>query len=231
MHPVSCFITLTYDDDHYSPSLNYLDFQRFMYRVRSRLGKTRFFMCGEYGDVNLRPHFHALLFGQYFSDGVSCGKSIFSSAVLSSLWPFGFSSFGAVSYQSAAYVAGYCFKKLSGNYVRSTVVDMRTGELVPRVSEFGHMSLKPGIGYDWFRKFWREVYGVRDGCVLKGGQLVPAPRYYDKLLERLDPDLAESQFYSRYVNAERFLQDTTPARLAVRETCAKAHYDSKQRSL
>src|SRR5258708_6987049 len=49
MHDTSCFITLTYDDDHYGgPSLNYVDFQQFMYRLRKRLGPTRFYMCGEY---------------------------------------------------------------------------------------------------------------------------------------------------------------------------------------
>ena len=231
MHETNSFVTLTYDDEHYSPSLNYLDFQRFMYRLRQRVGRVRFFVCGEYGETTLRPHFHCIIFGYHFVDGVSCGKLIYSSKVLSELWPFGFSSFGALSYQSAAYVAGYCLKKLSGNYIPSTVVDMRTGEFVDRVPELGHMSLKPGIGYTWFAKYWREVYGVRDGCVLKGGKQVPAPRYYDKCLQRLDPDLAEDKFFARYLNAERFLEDTTPARLKVREDVTLARFKQQERFL
>lgn len=245
MHRQSSFVTLTYDDAHFSPSLNYSDFQGFMHRLRSEVrykrnsaaanNSVRFFACGEYGDINLRPHFHAILFGYQPTDGVPCGKDIFSSKVLSRLWPFGFSSFGGVSYQSASYVAGYCLKKVSNNArsadlysKRYSRVDPRTGELVTVEPEMGRMSLKPGIGYSWFQKYWREVYLARDGCVLKGGTQVPAPRYYDKLLESLDSDLSDQVFYNRYVNADRFLADTTPERLAVREFIAVHNSHSKR---
>ena len=62
MHESNCFITLTYMDN--PVSLDYRDFQLFMKRLRSKSGKrVRFFMCGEYGENNSRPHFHAILFG------------------------------------------------------------------------------------------------------------------------------------------------------------------------
>lgn len=231
MHLVSSFVTLTYEDT--GPSLVPLDFTRFMYRVRQRLGPTRFYACGEYGELNQRPHFHALLFGQTFSDGVPCGKDIYSSKVLSRLWPFGFASFGGVTYDSAAYVAGYVCKKITGpaadsHYAR---VDVRSGEVVKCVPEFGRMSLKPGIGFPWFEKYWREVYGPRDGVVKKGGQLVPPPRTYDKWLSRLEDDGAGFRFdelkEERLERALRFGDDTTKERLEVRERCAAA----KQRFL
>lgn len=233
-HEVSSFVTLTYDDSHLvSPSLNYSDFQRFMYRLRRKLGPTRFFMCGEYGSLNWRPHFHALLFGRTFTDGVKCGKDIMSSSVLSSLWPFGFASFGNVTYQSAAYVAGYACKKVTGaraveHYKR---VDVATGEILQLRPEFGKMSLKPGIGYDWFRKYWKEVYLARDGVVLHGGRTVPAPRYYDKLLLDLESDLREYKDYERYVRSAKFIDDCTPDRLFSRELCAIANHNLKRRVL
>jgi hypothetical protein len=62
----SSFVTLTYSDDNCPKSLTYVDFQKFMRRLRKRLGSTRFFVCGEYGDEKRRPHFHAGLFGQAF---------------------------------------------------------------------------------------------------------------------------------------------------------------------
>lgn len=186
MHKVSSFVTLTYDEEHYKVSLEYRDFQQFMYRVRARYGPTRFFMGGEYGETTGRPHFHALLFGREFDRTNQVSEEAFESPALQSLWPFGFSSVGDVTLQSAQYVAKYCVKKITGkeaeaHYLR---VDKQTGEYVYVQPEFGHMSLKPGLGYEWFSKYWKEVYGPRDGVPLKGGVVVPAPRYYDTLLFR-----------------------------------------------
>jgi hypothetical protein len=84
------------------------------------------------------------------------------------------------------------------------------------------MSLRPGIGYAWFQKYWREVYVARDGCVLHGGKTVPAPSYYDKLLQNLDFDLADHKKVARYAQSLSFAHDTTPARLLTREICATA---------
>ena len=40
-----------------------------MKRLRKRAGSdVRFYMCGEYGPENWRPHYHALLFGFDFAD-------------------------------------------------------------------------------------------------------------------------------------------------------------------
>lgn len=232
LHQVNSFVTLTYDQDHFDPSLNYRDFQKFMYRLRTRVGPTRFYMCGEYGEQTQRPHFHALLFGRTFHDGVNCGKDIQSSRTLTSLWPHGFSSFGAVTYQSAAYVARYATKKITGpladaHYAR---VDTRTGECVQVTPEFGHMSLRPGIGQGWFQKFWSEVYVPRDGVVRPGGKTIPPPRYYDKLLDELNFQLKEEKDYDRYLKSLEHRHDNTPERLAVREHVAKAALAFKQRS-
>jgi len=230
MHPdPSSFITLTYDDAHCPTSLNYKHFQVFMRGLRRKLGATRFFACGEYGEQTQRPHFHALLFGRTFPDPVLQGTDLFTSQILSKLWPHGFSSFGNCTYQSAAYVAGYSLKKVSGPNADShyLAIDWRTGELVERTPEFGRMSLKPGIGYTWFQKYWPEVYLARDGCVLKGGKMIPAPRYYDKLLQDLDFDLADSKSFERYTKAAAFADDNTRERLAVRETCAKARVSQR----
>lgn len=221
MHDSSLFVTLTYEDSECPISLDYRDFQRFMYRLRASKGPgIRFYMCGEYGELTRRPHFHAILFGVSFSDGVPCGKDIFHSPQLSKLWGKGFVSYGAVTYESAGYVAGYVIKKRLGKHASDFYrwVDWRTGEIVEVRPEFARMSLKPGIGYEWFRKYWREVYGPRDGVVLRGGRSVPPPRYYDKLLLETDADLSEWRSFQRYLNADT--RDATPERLQVRELVA-----------
>lgn len=189
-------------------------------------------MCGEYGESSLRPHFHALLFGVGFADRVLCGKDLYRSPSLEKLWTSGFSSVGDVTYQSAAYVAQYALKKVNGELAdrRYSRVDGRTGECVRVVPEFGHMSLKPGIGYGWFQKFWRDVYLARDG-VMVHERLVPPPRYYDKLLDALDFDLKEGKDFDRYVRSGKFADDCTPERLMQREICAVSRERSKRKGI
>lgn len=228
------FVTLTYDESKYDPSLNYRDFQLFMRRLRKSrpLERIRFFCCGEYGDINLRPHFHALLFNCSFRDPSKIGESLFRSPELERLWPAGMSSFGDVTFQSAGYVARYSMKKRTGDaavehYKR---VHLETGEIVSVRPEFGRMSLKPGIGFPWFQKFWTDVYSARDGVVMSGKTL-PAPVYYDKMLEKFQLSVATEKEFDRYINSEKFKDDCTPERLGVREICAKARLDINKRYL
>ena len=82
MHEENAFITLTYDDEHLPElgSLKFSDFQKFIRRFRKKLAREdmkahgvvyrrlRFYHCGEYGDKEGRPHFHAILFGYDFTD-------------------------------------------------------------------------------------------------------------------------------------------------------------------
>lgn len=229
MHRASSFVTLTYEHD-YVPSLEYRDFQLFMKRLRKAIGPTRFFAVGEYGAELGRPHFHALLFGAHFADRKKHTKTLFRSELLSRLWPHGFGSIGNVTFQSAAYCARYCCEKVTGpmadeHYRR---VDLDTGELVSVVPEFAHMSLKPGIGYPWFLKFWKDVYLARDGVVI-GGKTLPAPKYYDRLLEASCPEMRCDKDFDRYVRSKEFEADCTPRRLVDREIVAKARLSQLRR--
>nr|UQB76413.1 replication associated protein [Flumine microvirus 24] len=233
MHAVSSFVTLTYSDTYAKPSLRYRDFQLFMKRLRfKKRTPVRFFMCGEYGSVNKRAHFHALLFGVSFDGLQDIGKGLSRSVELERLWPFGFSSIGSVTYASAGYVARYALKKVYGraavdHYKR---VDLCTGEVFQVVPEFAHMSLKPGLGYTWFQKYWREVALARDGVIVDGVKN-SSPRYYDKLLELMDFDLKDHNDFLRYVNSKKFADDCTPERLAVRENVARARVNQLTRNL
>jgi len=233
MHEASSFVTLTYDDAHVQSSLNYSDYQSFMRRLRLEVGPTRFFCAGEYGAKTLRPHFHAILFGLALSDRLAIGDRLYRSPLLERLWPFGFSSVGDVSMQSAMYVAKYTCKVASGDLAASKYsrVDIRTGEIVSVVPEFARMSLRPGIGATWFAKYWRDVYEARDGVVQAGGYTMSAPRFYDVLLDRMNPFVLDDKKYSRYVSAGRFVEDTSPSRLAAREACAVANYNRKESKL
>jgi hypothetical protein len=230
---VNCFITLTYDDEHLlSRSLVYSDFQAFMKRLRARFNRVRvrFYMAGEYGDLDGRPHFHALLFGFDFLDKVYFSKSpsgakLYRSPVLESLWPHGFSSVGALTFESAAYVARYVMKKITGvnaspwNF--GLQVDRETGELSGlRVPEFNRMSLKPGVGMPWLKRYYRDVSDA--GQVVVNGVEANAPRAYMKWFQSTDLDRYEEMLWTREKEALARAGDNTDDRLLVREQVAIA---------
>lgn len=249
-HDMSSFVTLTYDGEAPSAfSLFYPDFQKFMKRLRRSRPelryRLRFYMCGEYGEQFGRAHFHALLFGVFFSDRqylrkLSSGFSLYRSAELERLWPHGFSSIGDVSFESAAYVARYATKSaVTGGLVKRRrvsdgYVDLETGEFDPRVPEFNRMSLKPGLAAPWFKVYGSEVFGSdsvpRDSVVL-GGQEGKPPRYYDKLLEKADAFRAEYVKELRLTRAMERSEDNTDARLRVREVVQLARLRFKKRSI
>ncbi|WNK12656.1 MAG: replication initiator protein [Microvirus sp.] len=235
----SGFVTLTYDDAHVplDGSLRYRDFRLFMRRVRKRCGPTRFFMCGEYGGQNGRPHFHAGLFGldfwqdrKYFRT-TDAGFKVFKSETLSQLWPLGMCEVGDLTFESAAYMARYVMKKVNGDLADDHYkrVDPETGEIVWLVPEFCHMSLRPGIGARWFGRYGASDAVAHDRVVMNG---VPQklPRYYNVLLKREDPVLLECMQQDRILAAKAFVKDTTEERLSVREEVAKARLRFYKRS-
>lgn len=238
MHESSVFVTLTYDDLFVpqNGSLNYQDFQRFMYRLRKKLGKVRFYMCGEYGDSNGRPHFHACLFGVYFSDRqyfrtLPSGHKIYRSELLESLWPFGYCSIGEVTFESAAYVARYITKKVTGELAKDHYrrVDLDSGEVIDLVPEFCHMSLKPGIGRTWFDKYGVDVFPQDE--VIMDGKKHSVPKYYDRLLRLQDAFVSDDIEYDRVVKAAEHVDDCSPERLAVQEHVARARLSLNKRCL
>lgn len=168
-------------------SLEKKTFVDFMKRLRKNSeNPVRFFHCGEYGEKLSRPHHHALLFGRDFPDKklwkISNDEKWYRSAELERLWPFGFSTVGDVTEKSANYVARYILKKINGEDA-----DEHYGGRMP---EYITMSRKPGIGNQWLEKFHGDVY-PHDHVVV-GGREGPAPRYYDKQLEKENPKLLEN---------------------------------------
>jgi hypothetical protein len=198
LHSANSFLTLTYSDDKVpsSGSLRKEDFQLFMKRLRrGSATPLRYFHCGEYGERTSRPHYHVCLFGEDFaSDRVHYrttpqGDRLYNSPRLDEAWGHGHAVIGELTFESAAYVARYVLKKQTGS-----PESRKKRGLVPldehyqgRSPEYVTMSLKPGIGSGWFEKYGSEVY-PSDSVVMRGKEMLPPP-YYDKLLERVDPDL------------------------------------------
>lgn len=225
MHEDNTFVTLTYDDAHIPPfqSLRREDFVKFIKRLRRSYDGVRFkyFGCGEYGDETHRPHYHCLLFGLSFVDQVylaTRGKyRVFKSQELERIWQNGLCEIGSVTFESAQYVARYIWKKVKGDEetkrANYEVCDSATGEIVERESEFASASRRPALGKEWYLQFGDEVAGF--DTVIYEGYEVPVPKYYDRLLENVDPDKLEK--IKRKRRARRDEENSTEERLCTRE--------------
>lgn len=229
LHEQNCYLTLTYNDQNLPPrgNLDYKAFQDFMRRYRKHTGpnRVRFYMCGEYGEKTFRPHYHACIFGHDFDDKQyyatnKNGDKLFTSPTLEKLWPYGFSTIGAVTFESAAYVARYVVQKITGHNAKFHYARKDDAGEYSLRPEFNKMSLKPGIGRGWLDKWQNDVY-PHDYAVVRGMQVKP-PKYYDKQYAKLDPETWEEIQYQREANGRKQYQDNTEERLKAKEQVAKA---------
>ena len=238
LHERSCFVTLTYapgelpkDDAGFEHGgLEIRDWQLFAKRVRKRLGRFRFFMCGEYGEQNLRPHFHALMFGQDFAaDARRLEGELYTSRTLEELWGKGHCPIGQVTRKSAAYVARYSLKKQKAGSETYRRINEVTGEEYFVRPEFVSMSRRPGIGSEWFERYVDDVYP--EGQVIHDGKSYKAPRFYDEKFAERDPEGFERLKRERVRRAEAMQDDQTPERLRVREEVAEARLSLGRRKI
>lgn len=166
-HEHAAFATLTYEDA--PPTLVKRDLQLFLKRLRAdatrraAIGPLRYFACGEYGEKNKRPHYHAILFG----------LSPVETDRVRKKWGLGHIQLGDVNAKSIAYVAGYTAKKLEHAGVKHERVDPTTGEVYTWQPPFTEMSRRPGIGASARRHInsWR-LFAVNNGYKM------PVPRYF-----------------------------------------------------
>lgn len=242
LHPENSFITLTYNDDYLPEdrSLDYRHFQLFMKRFTKMVRKTtghsaRFYMCGEYGDQLGRPHYHACIFGYDFPDKKlwkhERDVKLYRSEALEELWPYGYSTVGDVTFQSAAYVARYIMKKITGDPARAhyEYINPDTGEITQREPEFTRMSLKPGIAAGWLEKFKTDVY-PSDFVVLNGRKMRP-PKFYDRSLEVVDPNAFSKIKKTRREAGKKVEMDNTPERLKTKERVLLSRISQLKRTL
>lgn len=223
LHESNCFVTLTYGRDKLPPngSLEHRDFQLFMKKARKECGPFRFYMCGEYGPENGRPHYHANLFGVDFRDRIPKGKSgsgftYYESAQLSRLWSHGFATVQDLTRETAGYTARYIMKKVLGARSEEAyeVIDS-DGVIGMRRPEYAAMSLRPGIGAGWFDLYHRDVFPADH--VVADGKERPVPKYYDKLYKRSGNVSKDAVDLKREKARVAALPENTDERRAVRE--------------
>lgn len=246
MYPNNCFITLTINDDHIEKicpkekggySLNRKTPQNFLKRLRRHdeyhhqkqnlePRKIRAFYSGEYGDDNSRPHYHMCLFNYHFEDQKYWkhinNNRYYCSDLLNTLWPYGYSSISELNFDTAAYVARYCVKKINGK--------QKEEHYQGKLPEFCQASLKPGIGSSWLDKYGETDAFNHDEIVVNGHKC-KLPRYYDKYLEKKDPIQYSKAKEQRELNAEKNWEDNTYKRLLTKQKCKIAQFKQLVRTL
>nr|QJB19950.1 MAG: replication initiator protein [Microvirus sp.] len=224
LHDRSSFLTLTYDDAHLNllpdgrSTLVLQDVQLFLKRLRRHFAPDplRFFQCGEYGDKTDRPHHHMILFGEDFCkdrtpiEPSRSGFPQYVSPLLTKIWSKGRATISEVSFESAAYVARYCLKKVTGKGSQFFYKG--------RKPEFVTMSRNPGIAAAYFDEYFSDMYPSDEIIPDLGRPPSLPPKYFDKLLERVDPAL-HAYIKKKRTEGLDFYNDpnSTDTRLAVRE--------------
>jgi hypothetical protein len=205
-----------------------------------------------------RPHYHAVIFGYDFPDKVlekktKTGDLLFSSKILDIAWQNkGWALIGNVTFESAAYVARYVMKKRKGdpeeinknglpNKHYYQHIDYETGEVWDREPEFCLMSRgsgkqddpaiwRYGIGREWWNRYNGDL--EKDFLTYSGGKKMPVPKYYDYLMEKVDPHEMELRKAERAEKAKELdPNERTIKRLREKEKVKLAQLDQLQRNL
>lgn len=230
----NCFITLTYNQENLPKdgSLRLKDFQNFFKRLRKKYGsKIRFFHCGEYGELNARPHYHACVFNFDFDDRKPYktinGHTLYTSASLNRLWtnpdtgtPLGFCTIGDVTFESAAYVARYITKKINGPKAE----DHYKG----KKPEYITMSRRPGLGAGWYEKYSTDCY-PSDYLIHREMKMKP-PKFYDKILEKTNELVFTQIKQTRKQQIKNDHLEDSPQRRKVKDTVKKSLFKQLKRN-
>ena len=230
-------------------------FQDFMKRLRKTRepDKIKFFHVGEYGskckhdlDINYcacnvgRPHYHAILFNCCFDDLYPVGQRddiiYYASKELEQIWKYGFVQVGEVNFESAGYVARYCLKKVTGDMADEHYMNVdANGEVTFVLPEYCTMSRGGrrgrGIAYEWFKRFHGDVFPSDEVPIVGQGVIKKAPRYYDRLLEVVDPILHAEVKKLRAEFKKAHKDEYTPERLMDKYKVKKAQMDLLPRNL
>ena len=107
----SCFVTLTYDNEHLPNdySLHLEDLQKFLKRLRitinrkiSKSKRIKYLAVGEYGSQRGRPHYHLIVFG------LPCSSKV--EKLITDCWRQGYVYVGTCTGESIKYVCKYMNK-------------------------------------------------------------------------------------------------------------------------
>lgn len=261
LHNQNCFVTLTYEPGQV-PTINtytreiyrgYIgqvndgvvtdtltlwpeDVTKFIKRLRKHIAgnnksNIKYFYCGEYGSTTFRPHYHILVFG-WQPDDLEYWKTVngypyFLSESLSRVWGHGFITVGQVTWETAAYTARYTLKKLR----KADEWDRR--EEFGLLPEYVRMSLKPGIGREYYELNKEKIYELDEIILPREGKarVVKPPKYYDKMFDIEQPNRMEEIREARETVARMRMQSKMSGTTRDLWQQLKAEQEAKERAI
>ncbi|QKI28911.1 VP4 [Kummerowia striata gokushovirus] len=198
------FVTLTYNPENLplDGSVNATDPADFVKALRAQIcrdykkcrvkrncrglcPKIKTFGCAEYGPKLSRPHYHLAIFGYQFSDlshrrlrSNEFSKKkwfVYRSKKCAALWGKGFVEIGNLEPAAAEYICGYTTKKIRG---------VKKEEWYGRKRPEGTVCRSVGLGKKYVEQY--SDFLLRNGLVSFRKSKIPIPRYYKKLLKKMD---------------------------------------------
>lgn len=174
----SCFVTLTYDEEHTDGQLHKTHLQDYFRELR-RSNKIKYFACGEYGENTGRPHYHAIIFGH--------DEYPHKLHYKSNNWPFGNTYVGEVTKNSCRYVCDYIFKAYDGQY----------GENYYNGFTKPFRLLSKGIGRKYIESNDEQI--LQRGYLTLNGIKQSIPRYYLKRLNLMMEEVNRANNFFGYL--------------------------------
>ena len=143
---------------------------------------------------------------------------------------------GELTFESAAYVARYCLKKVTGLAAEDHYMQMDEYGVCSWVEpEYATMSRGGrdgrGIAAEWFDKYVSDVFPRDEVPVPGSGVFKKVPRYYEELFKIEDPLTLEEIKKVRQEFKLAHADEYTPERLMAKYKVAKARKDMLIRSL
>lgn len=157
--------------------------------------------CGKRGcNHNMRPHNHIILFNYDFEDKkldyTEDGRNYYTSDILEQIWGKGGCQIMDLNWETAAYVARYVMKKITGpgqqkyeeKRTRQGRMKHQYGEklreqtiCISRGGRKGH-----GIAHEWWEQNYKKIH-TNDIMYFNGIKIKPT-KYYDKKFEKKEPN-------------------------------------------
>lgn len=163
----------------------------------------RFILCGEYGTINKREHYHLILYNcplppeTFYNPRIDWKHEVYyQNTIIERAWSReesingkkkliqkGIINICEANWNTIAYVARYITKKVNGK--ESELHYAVQGE----VKEFFRTSRNKGIGYDYYIQNKEKIYKNDKIMIVNhsGTHYTTPPKYYDDMYEKENP--------------------------------------------
>lgn len=197
------------------------EFTQFMKNIRQIFKREfnhdgiRFIGCGEYGGEGKRPHYHLILFNapfpteSFYQPRINWEKNVYyQNELIERAWTCGISNISEANWNNIAYTARYITKKVNGKESAEYYA------IQGQIPEFLRTSRNPGIARNYYEDHKKEIY-EHDQILIKtkdGSHYVKPPKYYDRLMEKEDPELM------KYIKEQRRKQNVNSLKVKAMTT-------------